>query len=54
MTKDSNPNINCTVVQCEHIASDSSHCSLREITVGTHEANPTQSQCTDCMSFRVK
>lgn len=49
-----NPNIRCTVVQCENIAGDGQHCSLDAITVDTHEANPTQCQCTDCMSFRVK
>lgn len=54
MTNDSNPNINCTVVQCQHIANDGNHCSLKAITVGTHEANPTQNQCTDCMSFKLK
>ena len=26
-------------------------CALDSITVGTHEANPTQEQCTDCLSF---
>ncbi len=54
MNKKCNPNINCTVVQCQHIAGDGTHCSLDSITVGTHEANPTQCQCTDCMSFKLK
>lgn len=54
MTKNSNPNIHCTVTQCHHNAGDGMHCSLNEITVGTHEENPTKCQCTDCMSFRIK
>lgn len=29
-------------------------CALDSITVGTHEANPTQEQCTDCLSFEVR
>ena len=34
--------------------SDSNYCALDRILVGTHEANPTMDQCTDCMSFRKK
>ena len=30
------------------------YCSLDRITVGTHEYNPTEDQCTDCKSFRKK
>lgn len=52
--KTCNQMINCTVTPCKHIASDGMHCSLDSITVGTHEANPTKSECTDCMSFRLK
>lgn len=54
MNNGNNQKINCTVVQCKHIGQDGTHCSLDAITVGTHEANPTQCQCTDCMSFQVK
>ncbi|MCI5688331.1 DUF1540 domain-containing protein [Anaerovoracaceae bacterium 42-11] len=54
MSQCCNQKINCTVTQCKHIAGDGNHCSLDAITVGTHEANPTQCQCTDCMSFQVK
>ena len=49
-----NPNIHCDVVQCRHNASDGIHCSLESITVGTHEANPSESKCTDCMSFDLR
>lgn len=49
-----NQSIKCTVQQCRHHAEGQNYCSLREIQVGTHEANPTQQQCTDCQSFVVK
>ena len=44
MSCHANKCIACTVSQCAY------HCDQ----VGTHEANPTQDQCTDCMSFRKK
>ena len=43
--------IKCTVQQCSHHCPDQNYCSLDSITVGTHEYNPTQDQCTDCKSF---
>ena len=46
--------IACTVSQCAHHSDEADYCSLDKILVGTHEANPTQDQCTDCMSFRRK
>ncbi len=49
-----NKSIGCTVQQCAHHCSESNHCSLEKITVGTHESNPTQIECTDCESFRLK
>ena len=42
------------VQQCKHHCSNENYCSLNQILVGTHEANPTQDQCTDCKSFRMK
>lgn len=54
MSKHCNEKIRCTVVQCRNIAGDGNHCALDSITVGTLEANPTQCQCTDCLSFEVK
>ena len=27
------------------------NCTLETIQVGTHEANPTMDQCTDCLSY---
>ena len=42
--------IECTVQQCAYHCNTENYCSL----VGTHEANPTMDQCTDCKSFRRK
>lgn len=46
-----NKAIHCTVKQCAHHAAGSDYCALDCITVGTHEANPSMEQCTDCLSF---
>lgn len=46
--------IKCTVTQCAHHCNDKNYCSLECIQVGTHEANPTMDQCTDCQSFLLK
>ena len=46
--------IECTVKQCANHAQASNYCALDKILVGTHESNPTQDACTDCMSFRKK
>ena len=49
-----NKSIECTVSQCAHLCDSANFCSLDKILVGTHEANPTVDQCTDCMSFKKK
>ena len=46
--------IECTVQQCAYHCNTENYCSLDSILVGTHEANPTMDQCTDCKSFRRK
>ena len=46
--------IECTVKQCANHAQNSNYCSLDRIMVGTHECNPPQDQCTDCLSIRKK
>jgi len=46
--------IKCTVKQCTYNDTTQEHCTLNAITVGTHECNPTEEQCTDCMSFKKK
>ncbi len=49
-----NQSIKCTVQQCRHHANSQNYCTLSGITVGTHEANPTEKKCTDCESFERK
>lgn len=49
-----NTAIKCTVSQCQHHCQNEDYCSLKCITVGTHEANPTMDECTDCQSFSLK
>ena len=49
-----NQTIRCTVDKCMHHEHTKNLCALDSITVGTHEANPTQEQCTDCLSFGVR
>ncbi|MBO5318743.1 MAG: DUF1540 domain-containing protein [Ruminococcus sp.] len=49
--KKKNDNIRCTVTQCQHNCVTENYCSLNSISVGTHEANPTVPECTDCNSF---
>lgn len=54
MNANANKCIECTVAQCAHHCDTENYCSLDRILVGTHEANPTVDQCTDCKSFRKK
>lgn len=49
-----NRSIGCSVQQCKHHCNNEDYCSLEKIHVGTHEANPTMDQCTDCQSFQIK
>jgi len=49
-----NSSIRCSVQQCEYHCGDVEYCSLDSIHVGTHEAYPTEKQCVDCDSFRLK
>lgn len=51
---DKNESIKCTVSQCAHHCGTADYCSLSSIQVGTHEANPTMVECTDCNSFELK
>lgn len=50
----SNSNIKCSVSQCKYNNESAGYCTLQEIKVGTHEANPTMPECTDCESFVLK
>ena len=49
-----NPAIECTVKECKYHCDSKNYCSLDSIMVGTHEQNPTNDQCTDCKSFRLR
>lgn len=49
-----NTSIRCSVNNCAHHCGDQQYCALDAIQVGTHEENPTQPECTDCQSFRVR
>lgn len=51
---DKNTSIGCTVNNCKYNNETESYCTLDKIMVGTHEANPTEKECTDCNSFEVK
>lgn len=54
ITCKSNKAIQCSVQQCRYHCAQGNYCSLNSIKVGTHEANPTDCQCTDCQSFECK
>ena len=49
-----NKSIECSVTQCKYHCDTQPYCALEKIMVGTHEANPSMQQCTDCMSFEMK
>ncbi len=49
-----NKAIQCSVQQCRYHCTQGNYCSLSAIKVGTHEANPTMCECTDCQSFECK
>jgi hypothetical protein len=50
-TMKKNECIRCSVSQCRHNLVTEDYCSLGSISVGTHEADPTVPECTDCNSF---
>ena len=49
-----NPAIKCNVTNCKYNMDTEHYCTLDSIQVGTHEANPTVPECTDCMSVVKK
>lgn len=49
--KKKNNNIKCSVTQCKYNMVTENYCGLDCICVGTHEANPTVPECTNCDSF---
>ena len=52
-SKRANKCIGCTVQQCKHHAGADNFCTLQQVSIGTHEADPTEPQCVDCESFRL-
>ncbi len=49
-----NKSIECTVVSCKNHSCEANYCALDKIKIGTHECDPSKSQCTDCLSFEMK
>ena len=46
--------IKCTVYSCAYPCPAAFYGGVNSISGGTHEANPTESKCTDCESFKLK
>ena len=51
MENKANHCIHCTVKSCANHAKTTDYCVLNTVSIGTHECNPTVSQCVDCESF---
>ena len=51
---DKNVCIACSIKNCRHHDDHEDYCTLSQIKVGTHEANPTKIECVDCESFVLK
>lgn len=49
--RSSNKCIGCTVNNCAHHAKSEDYCTLHQVSIGTHETQPTEPQCVDCESF---
>ena len=49
--RSSNKCIGCTVENCAHHAKSEDYCTLHQVSIGTHESDPTEPQCVDCESF---
>ena len=54
MMKKANHSIKCSVENCKYHCSAEQFCSLDCVLIGTHETDPTESECTDCKSFCLK
>jgi len=46
-----NESVKCTVSNCRYHHDAKNYCTLQTVQIGTHEVNPTQEACTDCMSY---
>lgn len=49
-----NKSIRCSVEQCRYHCDTANYCTLETVSIGTHEANPTEKKCVDCNSFEKK
>ena len=49
-----NKSIECSVQQCAYHCTEGNYCALNTIKVGTHETNPTTTECVDCQSFEKR
>jgi hypothetical protein len=49
-----NTSIHCTVCNCVNHCQSQDYCGLNAVQIGTHESNPTEKQCVDCDSFKLK
>lgn len=49
-----NESIHCSVTNCRYHCGKANYCSLNTVSIGSHEANPTQPECVDCNSFEQK
>lgn len=54
MEHQKNPNIHCTVEQCAHNLCTEQFCTLDQVQIGTHEADPSVKECVDCNSFKKR
>ena len=49
-----NTSVRCTVCNCANHCQNQDYCGLNTVQIGTHEDNPTEKQCVDCDSFKLK
>ena len=54
MNQKKNPCIVCSVEQCAHHMCSENFCTLDQICVDTHEAEPSVKECVDCASFEKR
>ncbi len=54
MNNKKNPNIHCTVEQCAHHMCSENYCTLDQVCIDTHEADPSVKECVDCASFEKR
>ena len=50
-SKKPNRCISCSVTSCANHCGNENCCALDRVIIGTHEKNPTVTECVDCESF---